>query len=149
MSTTKDRTEYFKQYHIANGEKIRARKIEMYTEKRVLNQMDSYLLDKDLLGLTGSIEREKFAAKEIARPIGERTSPCDYQLILDAHRKLDIFFNNGKSTPLEFFTTKPILLAKFYQFCASLPEFDKYEKKLISMYTRIEQQHAADLATVL
>ncbi|GCF91032.1 hypothetical protein [Shewanella sp. M-Br] len=149
MSTTKDRSEYFKQYHIENGDRIRARKLQLYTEKKVLSQMDKYLVDKDLLGLTGSIEREKFAAKEIARPIGERTAPCDYQLVLDAHKKLGVFFNGKSTPPLEFFTTKPILLGKFYKFCADLPEFDKYKEKLVSMYTKIEQQHAADLATVL
>ena len=141
-------SEYFKKYHIEHGDRIRAIKLQIYTEKKVLSNFDKYF-DKDLIGIAGSIEREKFVAKEIARPIGERTAPCDYQLVLDAHKKLGVFFNGKSTPPLEFFTTKPILLSKFYRFCSNLPEFDKYKEKLVSMYTKIEQQHAADLATVL
>ncbi|MFG7352941.1 hypothetical protein ACGMNB_18390 [Shewanella oncorhynchi] len=148
MLTTKNRSEYFKKYHIEHGDRIRAINLQIYTEKKVLSNFDKYF-DKDLIGIAGSIEREKFVAKEIARPIGERTAPCDYQLVLDAHKKLITAFADQSFRPLEFFTTTPMLLSRFYKFCSELPEFSKYKEKLTGMYTKIENQHAADLATVL
>ena len=147
MSRT--RTDYFKQYYEQNKNEINQKRNLIFLEKKVLNQLDKYFINKELLNET---EKDLFAAKEIAlclRILHGVT--IDHELIYEAYKDFALISSQaikaGNVLTLDIINSRKLILAKFYEFMATRTEFEKYKSILEKSSMDIITKHKKDLQT--
>lgn len=143
------RTDYFKQYYEQNKDIILEKRNIVFLEKKVLNQLDKYFVNKSLLSET---ENDLFAAKEIAlcfRILHDTT--IDYELIYEAYKDFALIsaqaIKSSNVLTLDIINSRKLILAKFYEYMATRPEFEKYKSILEKSSMDIMAKHKKDLQT--
>lgn len=147
MSRT--RTDYYAQYYEKNKDIILEKRNIAFLEKKVLNQLDKYFVNKSLLSET---EKDLFAAKEIAlcfRILHDTT--IDYELIYESYKDFALIstqaIKSSNVLTLDIINSRKLILAKFYEYMATRPEFKKYKSILETSSMDIITKHKKDLQT--
>lgn len=146
-----NRKDYYREYYENNKQEIARRRNLVYKQKKILHSLDKYFVDLNLFSET---EKDIFYAKELVLKVKQKTNiTLDYKLVYNAFKdflliaSLAIEKPNFQDLNLDVILKNQLLLASFYKFMSTKPEFEKHKTLLLSQYEFLHIQHTKDLKT--
>lgn len=146
-----NRKDYYQEYYKNNKQEIAKRRNLVYQQKKILDSFDKYFVDLNLFSET---EKDLFHAKELVLKFKQKTGiTLDYKFVYNTFKDFLLIASRSICKPtiqdlsLDIILKNQLLLASFYKFMSTKPEFIKYKTLLLTQHDEIQIQNAKDLKT--